>query len=422
MREFSRRKIKQYNMKHIFSILLVSALMAMPLAAQDEYRPSEGMIGDGSYELSEAIQPIPTPMTIAQAVAALPALPTVEQICSAQVKSAYAQSNLAPYKAAIGQVMLIGTSQSQSLMMRIQAAQAKNAQRGQRAMQQYNSNVNAGLMPSQQEMMELYMSGAITENMSEAQMMDVMAAKFAQKWGVSKDDYIKIMNLAQRDEKQAAAYLKSNHPQLYQRLYAANVAYGDENVLAEDTRDTRFAEIAEELRSLLEQVMQSVGDNSSDAYGQLADNMREEWKTCAEAKQIDAIETKLWERVQEWESTLNVYGGEVTYPAWWTEERKKENAQIDKWNRRNAEKWLKIATEEDKALRTMFEKIGALETENEELGQQGDTENMIYLMNKQQLITFYGMLQQLFIPIERALMFPCVEHQEETGSAILGKG
>ena len=140
------------------------------------------------------------------------------------------------------------------------------------------------------------------------------------------------------------------------------------------------------------------------------------------AKQIDAIETKLWERVQAWESTLNVYDGEVTYPAWWTEERKKENAQIDKWNRRNAEKWLKAASDEDKTIRTLFEKIAALETENEELGQQGDTENMIYLMNKQQLATFYGMLIQLYMPIERALMFPCTEHQEETGAVILGKG
>ena len=410
-------------MKQLFTALLVSAMVAMPLAAQDEYRPSEGMIGDGSYEVSEAVQPIPTPMTIAQAVAALPALPTLDQICSAQAKSAYAQTIFGPYKAAIEQSMLIGTSQQMALMTRIQAAQVKQAQRGQQAMQQYNSNVNAGLMPSQQEMMELYMSGAITEKMSDKQMMDVMAAKFAEKWGVSKEEYIKIINMAQRDEKQAAAYLKSNHPQLYQRLYAVNAQYGNENVQGDDSRDARFSEIADELRALMEQVMQSVGDNNtSDTYSQLSDKMREEWKTCAEAKQIDAIETKLWERVQAWESTLNVYDGEVTYPAWWTEERKKENAQIDKWNRRNAEKWLKAASDEDKTIRTLFEKIAALETENEELGQQGDTENMIYLMNKQQLATFYGMLIQLYMPIERALMFPCTEHQEETGAVILGKG
>ncbi len=161
---------------------------------------------------------------------------------------------------------------------------------------------------------------------------------------------------------------------------------------------------------------------SGRAIDRLMDDLRAEWPKSAEAKQIDAIETQLWKRVEEWERTLNVYDGEVTYPAWWTAERKKENALIDQWNRRTAQRWLAAAADEEKELKGIMAQIGKLETENEQLGQQGDTENMIYLQNKLRLNTLYGQLLWLTIPMQDALNFPCIERVEETGTASLGKG
>lgn len=419
------------TMKRILFIACVG-LLAMPMAAQDIYRPSDGMLGDGTYERSENIRSARVPQTIAEAVAALPALPTVEQISSASAKQAYDASTYSPYKMAIEQVQLVQLRNDGALRARVDKAGAKQRQQNARTMQQYNSNVNAGLMPSQEEMMQLYMSGAITEDMSDEQMMDVMAAKNAQKWGISKQEYIKIINMSQTNPKQAEAYLKASHPQLYQRLYAANAGY-DAREVADDPRDARFAAIGEELVSLQEQMMNAInkygnGVNYANpgvcgrAIDRLMDDLRAEWPKSAEAKQIDAIETQLWKRVEEWERTLNVYDGEVTYPAWWTAERKKENALIDQWNRRTAQRWLAAAADEEKELKGIMAQIGKLETENEQLGQQGDTENMIYLQNKLRLNTLYGQLLWLTIPMQDALNFPCIEHVEETGTASLGKG
>ena len=426
--------LKQPNniMKKIFLMVLSAAVLAMPMMAQE--RPSENMIGDGSYEQQENVQTIAVPQTIAEAVAALPALPTVAQISSASAKSVVDARTYTPYKEAIQQTMLILTQQNAGIQARIRAAQQKQQKRSQGAMQQYQSNVNAGLMPSQEEMMALYMSGEIKETMSDEQMMDVMAGKFAQKWGVSKQEYLKIIGMAQSNPKGCEAYIKANHPQLYQRLYAANAPYGKDNVVADDSRDPEFSRIGGELTELQSQLLTGISVYSGNgvqgrdaqtygsAYTLLYNQMLSDWKTSAEAKQIDEIETKLWERVEEWLTTLNAEGDEVTYPGWWTEERKKENAIIDQWNQRYAERWLKTAADGEKLIKGAFEKIATLETENAQLGAQGDQENMLYLMNLQVLNTLSGMLLQLTFPYQDALRFPCIEHQPETGGFVMEKG
>ena len=419
-------------MKKTLFLALAAAFLAMPTMAQE--RPSEHMMSDGTFEQQENATTIAVPQTIAEAVAALPALPTVAQISSASAKAIIFAKTYAPYSVAIEQTLLTMQIKHADIQSRIGRAHQQQTQRNAGAMQQYQSNVNAGLMPSQEEMMALFMSGEINERMSDEQMMDVMAGKFAQKWGVSKQEYLKIIGLAQRNEKQAEAYLKANHPDLYKRLYAANAQYGTQNVVADDTRDAEFSRIGGELTELQEQLMAAISVYSGNgiggreaqtggsAYDQLLDQLNAEWKTSAEAKQIDEIETKLWERVEQWESTLNIYSGEATYPDWWVAERKKENGIIDQWNRRTAERWLKVATDGEKLLKGVFEKIGTLETENEQLAAQGEQDNMLYLMNLQVLNTLYGQLLQLTMPYRDAFRFPCIEHQPESGSIVLGKG
>ena len=421
-------------MKRIY-MALAAMMLALPIFAQDEeviVRPSLSLFGDGTYSVAEGVQPARVPQSIAEALAALPALPTAEQLSSTQTKEIIANRTYQPYILALEHMTLDVTKENLEIQQRLNAVRNKQAQRGQKAMQQYNSNVNAGLMHSQQEMMELYMSGAINEKMSDAQMMDVMAGKFAQKWGVSKEEYLKIINLAQRNEKEAAKYMQTNHPDLYKRLYAANAGF-DTQEIADDSRDERFQQILDELQKLMEQFNAAVGsykgfyasgNNGLNGleYDKLLEDLRKDWENSDEAKQIDEIENKLWKRVEEWMATLNTYDGEVDYPAWWVADRKKENALMNQWNRRNAVKWLKIAEHGDNLLKPIFKKVAALETENEVLGHQGDTENVIYLNNKLQINMFKTLLVHLTYPIQDAFRFPCLDPVPEAGKARLGKG
>ena len=185
---------------------LAAVVLAMPSMAQEEGRWSQDRVAsDLSYTTPpnfEGVTPARVPQTVSEAVKALPAVPTVDQIITPEAKEKAIRATHQPYSMALEQMSLRLMKEDEGLRRRQDAIRMKQAQQGQHAMQQYQSNVNAGLMPSQQEMMALYMSGEINERMSEAQMMDVMAGKFAAKWGVSKEEYLKIINLAQKNEKQ----------------------------------------------------------------------------------------------------------------------------------------------------------------------------------------------------------------------------
>ena len=417
-------------MKKFILCALAGIVLAMPVMAQEEdYHYTRDWLGNGSYEVAENVPVISVPTTLAQAVQSLPALPKAEDLCF-QSSMSNAATKAVSYKVAIEQAELNAIKNDALIHAKMEAARNKRAQKGQRAMQQYQSNVNAGLMPSQQEMMALYMSGEINERMSEAQMMDVMAGKFAAKWGVSKEEYLKIINLAQKNEKQAEAYLKSNHPDLYKRLYAANAGYDSHNE-TDDPRDNRFGEITAEIQSIGDEFNQillaytgnGIGNAQTygNAFGKLMDQLRDEWQNSPEAKEIESIETKLWSRVEEWIQTLKT-GDEVPYPDWWTADRKRENALIDQWNKRVAPRWLKIAQDGEKQFKGIFEKLAKLEAENEQLAAQGEADNYIYMTNKLLLNGYMHQLIRLIQPYEDALRFPFIEHVEETGSAILGKG
>ena len=418
-------------MKKTFFMVLAAAMLTMPIMA-DEDHYTRTWFNDGNYEVAENVKAAPTPKNLAEAVKALPALPTVDQICSAEAKKKAASATLVPYRMAVEQAMLLATAQNPGIQARINATRSKQAKKGQTAMQQYQSNVNAGLMPSQQEMMQMYMSGEINERMSDKQMMDVMAGKFAAKWGISKDEYIKIINMAQKSPKQTEAYLQSNHPDLYKRLYAANKGF-DASEIADNPNAARLGEIMDELTALNEQFENAVmaysgmGGGAKEvetrgmAFDKLYMELRDDWYKSAEAKQIEQIETDLWKRVEKWMSGISAHNGVLPYPGWWTDERKKENALIDQWNRRSAARWLKVAADGEKQFKAIFEKAAKLETENEQLG-KSDPEDAVYLTNKLRFNNLLGMLLHLIQPLQDAYQFPCIEHVEETGEAILGKG
>ena len=223
------------------------------------------------------------------------------------------------------------------------------------------------------------------------------------------------------------AYLKSNHPDLYKRLYAANSPYGNENVNADDLRKPEFDRINDGLlkaQNDLQAARVAYGDdltsyNGTSKYGKILEQMEKEWDNSPEAKQIDAIEKALQKRIDEWYPSVANRQGTVPYPAWFTTERQKENALIDQWNKRWAIKWRQVAEDGDKAYRSIFRRIAELGAENDRIGEQGDTEEMIYLTNKRMVCTLYGQMMSLFMPIRDALSFPAIEHVETTGYMIV---
>ena len=372
-----------------------------------------------SLLLSVSVNAQDTFRSVADAMRRLPAMPTVEQISSEQAKENYSSTRLAPFRASAELSMLYVSSEYSALTTRMQNARQQQAQRGQTAMQQYNRNVEAGLMPSQQEMMQILMSSGINlEKASEQQIMDVVAGSVSRKWGISKDEYLKIVNMAQRSEKQAEAYVKANHPDLYNRLYAANAGYTPQQDESDDPRNDRFAQIGDELQALQEQIV--AAENMYRHPAELTED--NEWSNSAESKQVETIENALWERVEQWTRGLDAKVGEVPYPGWWTEQRKKENALVDRWNSREAKKWMESPEAYRQELKTLFDKVAALETENEQLSTQGKPDNILYLMNKQKTLMFINQLLQLTVPYEDALAFPNQEHYEETGTTSFGKG
>ena len=413
-------------MKKVLLTVLAGIVLAMPSMAQEFDHQIEALITGGGYELEESI-PATKINSFADLTNKRPAMPTANDLITPEAKTAYARKGSAAYY--LGALNFRSTllEKQQELNSKTLELGKKQQKSNQKAMAQYNANVNAGLMPSQQEMMQLYMSGEINEKMSEAQMMDVMAGKFAAKWGISKQEYIKIINMAQTNPKGTEAYLKSNHPSLYNRLYAANAQFGNENVNADDPRKPEFDRINDGLLKAqddLQEARVAYGENlqfsqTHSKYITIYEQMQKEWDNSSEAKQIEAIEMALQKRLDVWYLTLTNEWGEVPYPAWFTTERQKENALIDQWNKRWAIKWLKVAEDGDKTYRPIFRRIAELGIENDRIGEQGDTEEMIYLTNKKLVCTLYGQMTSLYIPIRDAMAFPAIEHVETTGYTIV---
>lgn len=413
-------------------LLLAAMMLALPMMAQEEeevWHYTHDWIPSW-YSTSinlDNIKAAPTPKTMLEVVDRMPAFPTVEQIYTVEAKEKALRDIYQPYEKALNAAWDKNGEVSRDVDRRIKVAGEKQQKVGQKAMAQYQSNVNAGLMPSQQEMMDMMMSGEINPNWSEDKIMDAMAGKFAAKWGVSKQEYLKIINMAQKNPKGTEAYLQSNHPDLYKRLYAANAPYGNENVNADDPRKPEFDRINDELLKAqddLQEVRVAYGENlqhsqTHSKYITIYEQMQKEWDNSPEAKQIEAIETALQKRIDAWSLTLNNVKGDVPYPAWFTTERKKENALIDQWNRRWATKWIKVAEDGDKAYRPIFRRIAELGVENDRIGEQGDTEEMIYLTNKKLVCTLYGQMTSLYIPIRDAMAFPAIEHVATTGYMIV---
>lgn len=429
-------------MKKVLFTALASVLLALPMMAQEFDHQIEALITGGGYELEESI-PATKINSFADLINKRPAMPTANDLITPEAKTAYARKGSAAYY--LGALNFRSTllEKQQELNSKTLELGKKQKKSNQKSKAQYNANVNAGLMPSQQEMMQLYMSGEINEKMSDEQMMDVMAGKFAAKWGISKQEYIKIINMAQSNPKGTEAYLKSNHPSLYNRLYAANAQFGNENVNAGDPHENEYGALGEQLSELaneafdfrnnnmdmVKHVQHNAHINSADLmhmgvgaalglptneledlYAQIIDG----WPTSAECKRAIQIEDPLAERLNNWDCCKNAKEGQtICYPGWWTEGRKSENALIDAYNRKQAEKWLAEVKSYDAQVTAMMKRLIELDNQLEQIRNGGEI-TAAYAAAKNQAYIAATHLYDFNFVLEVALRFPHVAHQEES--------
>ena len=429
-------------MKKILFVALVGIVFAMPMMAQEFDNQIEALITGGGYELEESI-PATKINSFADLINKRPAMPTANDLITPEAKAAYARKGAAAYYKGTLNFRSVVLQQQEELNSKTLELGKKQQKSNQNAMAQYNANVNAGLMPSQQEMMQLYMSGEINENMSEEQMMDVMAGKFAAKWGISKQEYIKIINMAQTNPKGTEAYLKSNHPSLYNRLYAANAQFGNENVNAGDPHENEYGALGEQLSALANEAFEFKNDNmdmmkhvqfQAHSNGMLNDasfaahtaglptnkledlfaQIIEGWRASSECKRAIQIEDPLAERLDNWDCCKNVKEGQtICYPSWWIEGRKSENALIDAYNRKQAEKWLAEVKAYDVKMTAMMKRLIELDNQLEQIRNGGEI-TAAYAAAKNQAYIAATHLYDFNFILEVALQFPHVARQEES--------
>ncbi len=429
-------------MKKILFTVLAGIVLAMPGMAQEFDHQIEALITGGGYELEESI-PATKINSFADLINKRPAMPTANDLITPEAKTAYAVRGSAAYYQGALNFRSTLLEKQQELNSKTLELGKKQQKSNQKAMAQYNANVNAGLMPSQQEMMQLYMSGEINEKMSEAQMMDVMAGKFAAKWGISKQEYIKIINMAQSNPKGTEAYLQSNHPSLYNRLYAANAQFGNENVNAGDPHENEYGALGEQLSALANEAFEFKNDNmdmmkhvqlQAHANGMLNDasfaahttglptNKLEElfaqiiegWRASSECKRAIQMEDQLAARLDNWDCCKNAKEGQtICYPSWWIEGRKSENALIDAYNRKQVEKWLAEVKAYDVKMTAMMKRLIELDNQLEQIRNGGEI-TAAYAAAKNQAYIAATHLYDFNFILEVALQFPHVAHQEES--------
>ena len=411
-------------MKKILFTALAGIVFAMPGMAQEFDHQIEALITDGGYELKENI-PAMQINSFADLINKRPAMPTANDLLTPEAKTAYARKGSAAYYQGALNFRSTLLEKQQELNSKTLELGKKQQKSNQKTMAQYNANVNAGLMPSQEEMMQMMMSGEINPNWPEEKIMDAMAGKFAAKWGVSKQEYLKIMNMAQKNPKGTEAYLKSNHPDLYNRLYAANAPYGKENVNVGDPHENKYGALGEQLSALANEAFEFRNNNMHmgvgtalglptnklvDLYTQIIDG----WRTSAECKRAIQIEDPLAERLDNWDCCKNAKEGQtICYPGWWIEGRKSENALIDAYNRKQAEKWLAEVKAYDAQVTAMMKRLIELDNQLEQIRNGGEI-TAAYAMAKSQAYIAATHLYDFNYILEVALQFPQVTHQEES--------
>ena len=433
------------QMKKMFFAALAGIVLAVPVIAQDSADFVKQLISGGAYGAPESVPSSVRINNLSEFVSKRPALPTVADLITPEAKLAYATSKALPYEKAAELFDFKSREDlqhAQNEVLRLGATQRQQQARQQSAMQQASAQ---GVVPSQQEIMQAMMSSGLNlETATEEQMMNVVADLYAKKWNISQADARTFMSMAMTNPKKAEAFLQQKYPDLYNKL--SKYAPKAEDMMDTDPKGDAYGQLAEQLMDLGEEVrtwkdsqmdmgqhVQNVANVNADAgYGfslpGLPSNKLERlynqgftWDASSECAKVIQMEDALVKRLENWMVNLNTNAEEVPYPQWWVDERKKENAIIDAWNKKQAELWIASFAEYDAKMKAFAQRLVQLDNQLEQTRGNGE-KTLNYYMAKQQVY----MVQMYFIDFYRAcsnaLYFPHVEHLEESGFYSPGMG
>lgn len=394
------------------------------------------------YDFDQKVEGASSFANLTKAMQAVPDMPTAQVLLSEEKRTKFLSNTFAPFAQSVNKTLVERVQPgNMTLSMVPNEAQKQPLREGRKAV---NQQQKAGLVPTQEEIMQAISTAGIDmTKASEAQISDAIAETFSKKWNITKAEYLKIIEMANSQPDKVEAYLRTNHPTLYQRFYAANAGIDPKQVKNETSVSERSAVLFGEVTEILQQLTsagsdyrndmgrmqraQQMSDRHTSDYGMtgdalslLSEQLYNEWIASPECKQVNEIEAALQARLDAWVKTLGTNGkDEVAYPAWFGVERKKENALIAQWNSRMATRWLAVVMAQQQKLKGLFDKAAALEAENETWKSKDAAQ---YGRNLQVILPLYGQLTSLLAPYQDALLCPYLTPVEESGSVCMGKG
>lgn len=220
---------------------------------------------------------------------------------------------------------------------------------------------NELLMTTQNEVQTKSQSMAAAQGPSNASAQEMM--EYVMK--LSPAERAKLESLEEGDPAKSMEYIKKNHPKMYAMMMkqassarpgAHVITDSDESriKLYDEPRDNMEAyynrsnaEIQAKLNMNIA-VLQAGGsmqgpDELGNMLNELAAKVQENWLASEECKKVDELESELWKKQHEWEKNNAKDRGKFTvYAPFFPEERAKQNAVIDAFNKKTAEQWVSI--------------------------------------------------------------------------------
>lgn len=242
----------------------------------------------------------------------------------------------------------------------------------------------------------------------------------------------KIEAMAENDEngEKTLVYLKAHHPDLYKTIMTAPSKVQPVN--DNEERLNQYSDIMDKVQVLNDKTaaryeamtqisMASLmsGEATSMMQGPGAEltKLRQEivadWVKSEECAQVKAMEEALNKRWAEWEKANPQYDKFAAQPPFWTEEREKQNAVIDSFNKKVAERWAECIKKLVEAEMADFDLLAEQDARLAALGMNGDDEKAMYYMASSTINTASMTLHQgcLAYPAE-AFAVPFVSHTE----------
>lgn len=316
-----------------FSESAADASYAKRLGPSEE--DSWSLVGSVGYDEDKDVQKLKF-ADYKDALAAIVALPTAEQVATEQVqdfvaKQAQVEMAITAFDEEIMQKATAATFKSSELARQLQSERAKTAQKT-------NSALAALKQPSPAELMQAIKDAGLNiEEATEEQIENAIIPLLAKKNGMTVAEMQKLAD----KEKQEQGLGKGID---------------------------RVADIASEISDITMNFQSSIVANQTGADGienelkALRLEIIQAWPNSPECAKVEQMEQELSSKVNAWMNDNDkTWNDEM--PAFWGEGRKAQNAVIDKWNTQQAEKWNSVVKKHIDAAMPDAQKFVNLATE-----------------------------------------------------------